>query len=380
MKRWGVILFVLILLLVGTGVLGFRIAVEMLKGKVAAALGPGSEVAQLKVGWSSVELVGLKIQGPKGWPTDRTLHAERVTVVPSLRTLLTDQIHISSITVEKPYLSVLRIPGKLIIVPSLLEAGAGKEQRRKSSEESSGRTVLVSQIALQGGVIEIFDATVSRPPLKIRLEGIEAVVRDVTAPSLKGRTQIELAAIVKGAKRDGRMKISGWAGAAGRDSSSHVILNTVDLVSLQPYLVKKGETRVDKGTLDLNVKSEVRNNQLDGKGKMIIRDLEFAPARGYLDTFMGLPRNAIISFLRDHNGAIDMDFALKGDVSHPDFSLNETLATRIATAMAGQLGVSIKGMAEGVEALGRKGLEGASEVGGAIGSAFRGLFGGGEKR
>ena len=380
MKRWVIVVSAIILVLVGASVLGFRIAVQTLKDRVVAALGPGSEVAELKVDWSSVELVGLNIQGPKGWPTARTLHAERVKIVPSLRSLLTDQIHISSITVEKPYLSALRLPGKLLMVPSLLETGARKDKDKRSNEEPSPRTVMISKIALEDGVMEIFDATVSKPPLKIRLEQIEAVVRDVMAPPLKGRTQFDLAAIAKGHRRDGRVKISGWVAAASRDSSSHVVLDTVDLVSLQPYLIKKGEARVDKGTLDLNLKSEVRNNKLDGNGRMIIKELEFARSRSYLDTFMGLPRSTVISFLKDHDGAIDVDFALKGDISHPDFSLNETLATRVAAAMAGQLGVSIKGVAEGLETLGRKGLEGASGVADAIGSAFRGLLGGSEKR
>jgi hypothetical protein len=47
--------------------------------------------------------------------------------------------------------------------------------------------------------------------------------------------------------------------------------------------------------------------------------------------------------------------------------------------MAGQLGVSFRGVAEGMETLGRKGLEGASGAADAIGSAFRGLFGGGKQ-
>jgi Domain of Unknown Function (DUF748) len=378
MKRWVIIISAIILVLLGASVLGFRIAVQMLKDKVVAALGPGSEVAELKVDWSSVELVGLNIQGPKGWPTARALHAERVKIVPNLRSLLTDQIHISSITVEKPYLSALRIPGKLLMVPGLLEARKDKDKR--SNEEPPPRTVMISKIALENGVMEIFDATVGKPPLKIRLEQIEAVVRDVTDPPSKGKTQFELAAIAKGHRRDGRMKISGWVAAASRDSSSHIVLERVDLVTLQPYLVKRGEARVDKGTLDLNLKSEVRNNKLDGNGRMIIRELEFAPSRNYVDTFMGLPRSTVVSFLKDHDGAIDVDFALRGDISHPDFSLNETLATRVASAMAGQLGVSIKGVAQGVETLGRRGLEGASGVADAIGSAFRGLLGGSEKR
>jgi hypothetical protein len=221
---------------------------------------------------------------------------------------------------------------------------------------------------------------VSRPALKVRLEQIEAVVRNLTAPSLKERTHFDLAAVVKGKQHDGKMKISGWIEQVGRDSSSEIVLNAVDLVSLQPYLVKKGETQLSKGTLDLNLKSEVRNNQLDGKGKIVIRDLQFAPGRGTLDTFMGLPRNAVIGFLKNNQGAIDLDFVLKGDVSQPEFSLNEALSTRIASAMAGQLGVSIKGVAEGIGTLGRKGVEGAAGVTDAIGSAVKGLFGGEPKK
>ena len=380
MKRFAIILGVVVVVLVGGGLLGFRLAVQTLKGKVAAALGAGGAVRELNVGWSSVELVGLEIEGPKGWPAKKTLDAARVTVAPSLRSLLGDQIQISSITVEKPYISVLRTPGKLVIVPSLLEAGDGKEKRKAGSAESSARSVLISEITLQQGIIEIFDATVSRPALKIRLEQIEAVVRNLTAPSLKERTHFDLAAVVKGKQRDGQMKISGWMEQVGRDSSSQMVLNTVDLVSLQPYLVKKGEAQLSKGTLDLNLKSEVRNNQLDGKGKIVIRDLQFVPGRGTLDTFMGLPRNAVIGFLKNNQGAIDLDFVLKGDVSHPEFSLNEALSTRIASAMAGELGLSIKGVAEGLGTLGRKGVEGAAGVTDAIGSAVKGLFGGEQKK
>ena len=74
-----------------------------------------------------------------------------------------------------------------------------------------------------------------------------------------------------------------------------------------------------------------------------------------------------------------MDFTLHGDISHPNFSLNESLATRVATAMAGQLGITIKGMATGIGTLGREAVESAGKVTDAIGSAIRDMYGG-EKR
>jgi hypothetical protein len=92
---------------------------------------------------------------------------------------------------------------------------------------------------------------------------------------------------------------------------------------------------------------------------------------------MGLPRSAVISFLKDHNNAIDMDFVIDGDTSHPNFSLNENLSTRIATAMADQLGVSVRNVAEGLGTLGRRGVEGAGVLAEGVGSAVKRLFGGG---
>jgi hypothetical protein len=375
MKRWQVIVLAVVIVLGAAVVVGFRLGVRLVQGKIVEALGPGSRIAELKVNWFSIELLGLSIDGPRGWPAARTLEAERVTIVPDLRSLLTDHIRIASIVVEKPYLSMLRTPGKLIMVPSLTEREGSKADAR--SKNGPARAVMISTIELKNGSIELFDATVSRPPLKTRMEQIEAVIRDVAAPA--GTTHFDLAAIVKGVKRDGRAKVTGWVGPGARDSSSRLALAAVDMVALQPYLVKRNETQVTKGSLDLNLSSEVRNNNLDGKGKVIIKDLEFAPARGFFDTFMGVPRNAVIGFLRDHNNAIDVDFVLKGDTSNPSFSLNENLSTRIATAMAGQLGVSIKSVAEGIGTLGRTGVEGAGGVVEGVGSAVKRLFGGEKK-
>ncbi len=134
-----------------------------------------------------------------------------------------------------------------------------------------------------------------------------------------------------------------------------------------------------QGTLDLRLNSEVQADILDGKGKIIIRDLELAPSRGFLETFMGIPRGAVINFLKNHDNAIDVDFILAGDVGNPSFSINEAIATRVAMGMAAQLGVSFRDMAENFGTLGRRSVEGASGVARGIGSVVRGLFGGTNK-
>jgi uncharacterized protein involved in outer membrane biogenesis len=379
MKRWHIVVLATLLLL-GIGIVtGYRLGVRLLQDRLADLLGPRSSIASLKVNWFSLDLFGVTIEAPQDWPTARAFRAERITIVPSLGTLLTDQIHISSIVFEEPYLAVLRTREKMVMVPRLTETAAGKKKVEDRSSDVSRRTVTISKITMQQGVVELFDATVSRPPLKTRLERVDGVIRDIKVPWLETKTHFELAGVVKGMRRDGSAKAAGWVGLAGKDSSSQITLDAVDLVSLQPYLVRLGEAKLRKGILDMRLDSEVRANRLDGKGKIIITDLEFAPSRSYFETFMGMPRSAVISFLKNHQNAIDVDFILTGDVSNPRFSINEAIATRLAMGMAAELGVSIRSLAEDFGTLGRRSVEGVAGVVEGAGAVLKGLLGGAQK-
>ena len=376
--KWGIITLVVVLLLVAGGIIGLRIAVGIIKGKVVEALGPESEITALKVGWFAVEVTGLRVKGGQGWPAADTLRVERVVIAPSLRSLLSDTIRIRSLTVVRPYLSALRTrDGKLRVVPSLLEGPAPKE---KAPAGPPARVVVVSRLTVEDGATELFDATVAQPPLKVRLEKIQGTVRNIVLPSLKGKCQFDLTATVKGVQRDGRGSLAGWVEAASKDSSVRTELRSVDLVALQPYFSKTAEARVQKGTLDLDLQSEVRNNHLRAPGKLAISDLEFSPATGALDTFMGVPRSAVVNFLKNKGSKIALNFVIEGDISNPQFSLREAFTTRMASAMAEMLGVSIRGVAEGVGTLGRKGVETAGEAAKGLGDALQGLFGGQKKK
>ena len=143
MKRWQVIVLAMAMILVIGIAAGYRAGVRLLQDKVVTALGPGSRLSELKVNWFSIELLGLSIDAPKGWPTARTLEAERVTIIPDLRALFSDQIRISSIVIENPYLSALRNPGKLVLVPSLTER---EERQNPASGNENSHAVMISTI------------------------------------------------------------------------------------------------------------------------------------------------------------------------------------------------------------------------------------------
>ncbi|HQJ09155.1 MAG TPA: DUF748 domain-containing protein [Deltaproteobacteria bacterium] len=312
-KRLRLIILLIPVILVAGGYAGFRLAVAALKERVVEALGPDSEIRSIRADRSGVHIEGLKIRGSNGWPAGDTLRAEHVTVVPGIRSLLSGQYRIRSITIEKPYLSMLRTKdGKLLAVPSLLA-----EKGKKGPENAPRRRVSIGRITLSGGVIEFFDETIPGSRRKIRLEQIQATIQDVDTPGLSGRSRFEISSVVKGTHGEGCAGLTGWVEIATKDSSVKATMRSVDLTTFQPYITRAGDAQIQKGTLDLDLQSEIRGNRLKAPGKATISSLRLAPGKGLWGTFMGMPRSAVLSMLKSKGDRITLSFVLEGDIGNP---------------------------------------------------------------
>jgi hypothetical protein len=360
LKRAAIILAVVVGVAVAATMAGLHFAAGALKGQVEQALGAESEVDEIVVGLSSIELRGIRIRAPKGWPAEDALRARRVIVTPDIGGLFSAKVRVHRIVIEQAYLSVLRSrDGRLRLVPSLLEKKA-----KADAGGGAAPSVAIGSIELQDGVLEFFDATVRQPAHRIRLEQLQAGVDDVHVPDLKGRIHIQLDGVVKGVQRNGKLSIKGWAELANKNSEIATRLQGVDLLAFQPYLIKASETGVRRGTLDLDLKSTVRANRLHAPGVVTLTGLELAPSTGALGTFMGVPRQLVIAALKNSNDQIRMQFILEGNLNDPQFSLNESFAKRMAASVAESLGISIEGLT--------RGIGNAAE---GLGSAVKKLFG-----
>ena len=359
LKRLAIAGVAVLAILAADAAIALHFAAQALKTQVEQALGPESEVGEIVVRFSSIEIRGIRIAAPKGWPSPDALRAERVIVRPDLLGLFSARIHVPRILIEKAYVSAVRDRnGKMRLLPSLLEKKAGDGAQSEPPEVSIG------VIELRNGELEFFDATVRQPAHKTRLEQLHARIEDLRLPSLSSRTAIQIDGQVKGVQRNGKLSITGWAELADRNSEIATKLQGVDLVALQPYLIKASETGVRRGTLDLRLKSIVRKNRLHAPGTVTLSGLELAPASGPFNTFMGVPRQAVVAALKNRKDQITINFTLDGNLDDPKFSLNESFALRIGAAVAETLGISIEGLT--------KGVSGAAE---GIGGVVKKLFG-----
>jgi hypothetical protein len=345
LKRPIIIGIVVVIAIAIAVVAGLHLATRVLKSQVEQALGPDSEVAEIVVNWTSIEVRGVRIRGPKGWPAEDALRAERIVVSPDLLGLFSARLHVPRVVVDNAYLSVLRAHnGKLRLLPGLLE----KPKAEANGGAAPAPAFTIGTIELRHGVLDFFDATVRTPAYRTRLEQLHAKVEDLRFPGLSGRTAIQLDGTVKGVQRNGRLSINGWAELASKNSEIVTKLQGVDLVALQPYLIKASETGVRHGALDLTMKSVVRNNRLRAPGTVTLTGLELASGGSGLSTFMGVPRQAVVAALKNRKGQITVDFTLEGDLNDPKFSLNESFAKHIGTSVAETLGISIEGLTRGV--------------------------------
>lgn len=365
-RRWPLIVAGTLAAFLVVAFIAFQVGIKALKSQVEQALGPYGEVKEIRVSLTGVEVIGIRIRAPGNpgnaadWPAEDQLRAERILIVPALRDLLSARVVVHSIRVEGAYLSMLRSKdGRMRVLPSLLERPLAADPKSNTPSVSIGRIELIDS------VVEFFDATVRQPPFKIRLEQINANLENLQLPDIKGQSKIAIDGVLKGIQHDGKINISGPIELASKESELTTRLRGVDLVALQPYLIKAAETGVRKGTLDLDLKSTVRKGALHAPGSLTLNGLELASTGG--SSFMGMPRSAVVSSMKDKNGQITIKFALDGNINDPHFSLNENFMTRVGSSMAGTLGVSIEGLAKGVGSAG-SGI--AKGVGDSLGKLF----------
>ena len=345
-------------------ILGYRALTRTIHTRLLAGLGPGAAVDGVEIGLRDVTVKNLRIKG-KGGPDPLTV--ERIIVTPSLRSLATDQIRLSSITLQRPEMVItLRPDGKVELPVALPAPDQGRAGRSEPPQ------VAIAHVQLDDGRINLIDKTVPGPPVRLLLERVQARIEQVAVPLTPRKVPVEFEGIIRGRKIDGRVRVSGWVEPVTQDASLKATLRSIDLTLLSPYLLTVHEAKVERGHLDMDLDFQVRQRRVNAPGKATLADLQLGSTPGKLNSFMGLPRQGIVNLLKTRDGKIELPFRVEGDLNDPHFLLQQSFVTAMATGLAEQLGVSVKGVGGGVVGLGKKGAE-------ALGDAAQ-QFGGGVKR
>ena len=340
---------------VALGVITF--AAHDARHRILQALGPRTTVGSISLNYPVVTLHDVHIaasDAPGAWPADEEFDAKQVEVRITAASLWAYRqgrpLAISDVRVSDGTLVMLRTPDHLTMLPALREttrARAAAMQASASMISPETTTALVVQNAtFERMAVDLHDATLPGGKTQhLRFEQVHGMVGNLALPRLEQPIAIDLQGTLKGVERDGQVSLTGSLTPAAHDANLDVRLVGVDMIALQPYLLRFGERPVRHGRLDLALDAAVTDRQVHAPGQLTITGLEFGDSEG--GTFAGVERRAVLAALK-RDGRISLKFTLEGRTDDPKFSLDENLAVRVAAGLGEAVGVSVKGVVEGV--------------------------------
>ena len=360
------------LLLAGAAVVAVLLGIVIFaahdaKHRILQALGPRATVGSISLNYPTVTLHDVHVaasDAPGTWPADQEFDAREVAVDISAASLWAyrrgEPLAIADVRVRDGTLVMLRTPGHLTILPALRDTSRAKAAALQASQPvAPGETataLVLEHMSFERMAVDLYDATLpGGRPHRVRFEQVNGTVAGLALPRLAQPIALDLQGVLKGVERDGRVSLKGSVTPPSHDANLAIRLVGVDMVALQPYLLRLGERSVRHGRLDLSLDAGVANRAVHAPGELTITGLEFGEAEG--GTFAGVGRRAVLAALK-RDGKISLKFTLEGRTDDPKFSLDESLTLRLAAGLGGTLGTGVKDVVE------------------SVGNAFKGLLGG----
>ena len=362
-----------IVLLVVIAIGGLYFVQHEVKERIVVALAPLGTAESIDVGFSAITLRRVRLTAPKDWPTPDALTADEITITPDIRDLLAQRVHLQSVVIRGFDLALVRTAsGRLEILPKLRQSMSKPGQ---PASDASGATSdrpplpaekLIDHVAFADGQFVFYDEMVRKPAYKVIVSNASASVDHIHLPDLTEPTNLSMRGSIKGPAHTGTVTFDGWMKIASKDSQTTTTLRGIDVLTLDPYLLKKAgaKAQVTGGTLDLNLQSTVTNYHIHAPGTVTLHHLQLAETDDPLDTFMQIPTRAAVAALKKHGDDITLHFVIDGNLRDPKFKLNESVMTELRANFAKALGVSAEGVAKG-----------AGETVKGLGNALKNLLG-----
>jgi Domain of Unknown Function (DUF748) len=350
------------LLLAGAAVValllaGVIFAAHDAKHRILQALGPRTTVGSISLSYPTVTLHDVRIaasDAPGAWPADEEFDAKEVAVDISAASLWAyrrgEPLAIADVRMRDGTLVMLRTPDHLTMLPALRETTQAEAAARAASQsaptDAPTIALVIEHMHFERMAVALHDATLPGGKTQhLRFEQVHGSVDDLALPRLAEPIALDLQGVLKGVERDGQVSLKGRLTPAAHDANLAIRLNGVDMIALQPYLLRLGERPVRHGRLDLALDAVVANRLVHAPGQLTITGLEFGDSES--GTFGGVERRAVLATLK-RDGRIALKFTLDGRTDDPKFSLDEHLGVRVAAGLGEAVGNGVTGVVEGV--------------------------------
>lgn len=306
-RRWRFILGVLVLFLVAALFLVYS-SMSYLTRELAEKRVPGLTFSDLQIGWNLLTIRGIRYVDPE---SERLLlSAESLVVSPSFTSFFSDEIKVSSIEIEDPYVFILRDPeGHLQLPLPRRNNEPAQVPESLPSEQSSNFQIAIDEITGTGGSGDYIDQTVTGPDASYRFSDLNFSVQGIRHPPQSEPVEFDVEALVDGSDNS-QLQLSGWYDFATPSADLAFRLQDFTLAQGEPYLrerIRVEEFGQGKIGADANLQMDAGRYQVDGE--LVLTDLVISQLQKRL---LGFPTEALQIFLKDMGKQMIVPFHFEG--------------------------------------------------------------------
>jgi hypothetical protein len=344
MKKWFILIGILVVLLVGWYFILSFYAVKLIQPRLQKAMGPGFTLEEVRFKATCLSAKGIQYEDPH--LKQRFLRIEEMRIYPSLLSLLKKSLHIKEFAILQPSFFFYRSREGGIVGPWVkIEKEKGEKETFEEAEKKKGEPIQIQidRIRIEKGSIVFEDRKVEEPPVKIELEDIIFEMRNIEYPTASVYSPIQLKAKMKGKGQNGSIDIKGWIDLKSMDMETSLKIRDVEVKAFEPYYRKRVTAEIESGTMDMDSNIVVRKKRIDAPGEFDLINLHVKEGEGML---FWIPAETWVSLLERKGHQIKVPFHVKGNMENPQFNLQEAILTQVAISLTQALEIPIKVVGE----------------------------------
>lgn len=199
----------------------------------------------------------------------------------------------------------------------------------RTGEEVAPFSITIESIELTDGALRFADYSLPLPfstnihTLNGEISTLSSTSAEPARVKLEGQVAEFGLAHVEGA-------VHAWHPT--RQTNVHLRFRNLQVPEYSPYTVDFAGRKIAGGTMDLDLDYTVKDKQLDGQNKLVLRDLKLGEKMASSDA-MDLPLDLAIALLQDSDGVIDLNLPVTGNVGDPEFDFNQVIRQALGDAI-----------------------------------------------
>ncbi|OGP90284.1 MAG: hypothetical protein A2157_06985 [Deltaproteobacteria bacterium RBG_16_47_11] len=346
MKKWLILIGILVVLLIGGYFVLTFYAVKLIQPRLQTVMGPGFTLEEIKLKTTYLSARGIQYEDPRS--KQRFFQAEEIRIYPSILSLLKNSLHIKEFTVLRPSFFFYRSREGHLVGPwvTTKEESEGEEiSKGEPKKRGEAVEVQIDRIRIQKGSVDFEDKKVGDPPSQIKLRELDFEIGDIRYPLASFHSPVELNGKMEGKTQEGSITLKGWIDAKTMDMETSLKIRAIEIKTFEPYYRKRVTAEIESGSLDMDSRIAVKEKRLDAPGELDLINLHIKEGGG---TVLWIPAKTLVSLLEKKGHQIKAKFHVKGNVENPQFNLQETFLIQVAVSFAQALGIPVKVIGEEV--------------------------------